>query len=213
MCVCVFVQSDRVSFWHWHSVAMLINHCPFLGVHCIASSISDRCKTNADRVGGEKITISHVPPSVATTRHRITSADVAVELDGLLSPEDVFIVKGWSRGISVITILMAAYESEPFREARWFPFSVSQTCLQTNSVLSRRPFQPTLDSVSAKLMCAVLVLLLSCFVALLFPMAGVMIRSMATIHCNVIVEENPELMVCKNRGSPTYCLNALRLQI
>ena len=33
-------------------------------------------------------------------------------------------------------------------------------------------------------------------------MVGAVIRSMATIHCNVMVEEqNPEMMVCQNRGS------------
>ena len=122
------------------------------GVHCVANNISDRCKTDPNRVGGEKITISHVPASVATTQHRIRASDIAVELDGWVSPEDVFIVKGWSRGIAVITILLAAYESEPFRQARWCPFSVIQACLQTNFVLSDRPFQRTFGSVSAKLM-------------------------------------------------------------
>ncbi|CAL1136370.1 unnamed protein product [Cladocopium goreaui] len=75
-----------------------------------------RCTTDANAVGVEKIAITFVDPSVAAPTHKLSANDVAPECDGMLSPTDVFVVKGWSRGISLLTILLAAFESPEFHQ-------------------------------------------------------------------------------------------------
>lgn len=67
-------------------------------------------------MGVEKIAITFVDPVVAAPTYELTASDVAAEWDGLVSPKDIFVVKGWSRGISLLTILLAAFESPEFHQ-------------------------------------------------------------------------------------------------
>ena len=68
-------------------------------------------------MGAEKVAITRVNAAVAAPTHKLSASDVAAECDGLVSPQDIFVVKGWSRGISLLTILMAASECPEFHEA------------------------------------------------------------------------------------------------
>ena len=108
-------NSNLANFKLWATRCYLT--CLFVGIlasqyQCLAA----RCTTDANAVGVENIAITFVDPSVAAPTHKLSANDVAPECDGMLSPTDVFVVKGWSRGISLLTILLAAFESPEFHQ-------------------------------------------------------------------------------------------------
>ena len=94
----------------------------------VVATCTDRCLTDPNEVGGEKVAITYVHPSIAAPTFHITASDVAVEVDGMLSPSDVFIVKGWSRGVAALTLCLAAYECHELNEASPCNFAAVLFC-------------------------------------------------------------------------------------
>ena len=48
----------------------------------------------------------------------ISAAEVSADLSGMLGPHEAFMIKGWSRGMAALTVLLCAYNVPEFLQAR-----------------------------------------------------------------------------------------------
>lgn len=78
-----------------------------------------RFKTNADVLPGvEKLAISVQRADLGLHSGITLSArDVDASAKGLTPPHGVFLVKGWSRVLAMLTVAACAWQCEAFREA------------------------------------------------------------------------------------------------
>lgn len=73
--------------------------------------------TDADIPGTEKLCVTMARPKwLITPLHDLTASDIGAKGD-LLAPGCVFAVKGWSRSVCCLAILMAAFEDADLLEA------------------------------------------------------------------------------------------------
>lgn len=78
-------------------------------------------QTDADTMPGvERLAISTPRPDMGLSSGvKISAAAIDAGLGALVPPHGVFMVKGWSRVLSMLTIAACAFENEPFRQARF----------------------------------------------------------------------------------------------
>ncbi|CAL1130463.1 unnamed protein product [Cladocopium goreaui] len=105
----------------------------------------DRFLTDANKVGVEKLAVSAVKPEMLTTQPvRLASFDHG----DLLGPMSVFLVKGWSRCVAAVVLLLYAYESPEDVFQAW-ACAVLVGCLQSLVILSIfLEFEPVLIQMS-----------------------------------------------------------------
>lgn len=81
-----------------------------LGVNAVANVelIALRFLTDANKAGVEKLAVSAVKPEMLSTPPiRFSSFDHG----DLLAPMSIFLVKGWSRCVAAVVLMLYAYES------------------------------------------------------------------------------------------------------
>lgn len=84
-----------------------------------------RFQTDSNLGGIEKLAICAMSPEYGCCPpFNIRSDEISPEIAGLLEPLSVFMVKGWARSFSAMTVMLCAYECEEFRLA--LPLSVKQ---------------------------------------------------------------------------------------
>ena len=82
--------------------------------------------TDPNMGGVEKLSVAGMHPDLAaTSTHNISSEQVAVEHKNLVNPFSVFMVKGWSRSFSALSVLACCWESADFMAA--WPSTIKRT--------------------------------------------------------------------------------------
>lgn len=81
-------------------------------------------QTDANQGGIEKLSICETHPSYKCQRCGIAADDLSPDCVGLLPPMGVFMVKGWTRGVCAITVLLCAFQCEEFMTS--LPLEVRQ---------------------------------------------------------------------------------------
>ena len=100
-----------------------INECNRISNQCVAHPKNcPRLKTNASIPGVERLSISSMRPDAGCKPpFSIPPTQVGDYDDGVLWPLHAFMVKGWSRSLAAVTVMLCAYEEPSFLQA-WIIF-------------------------------------------------------------------------------------------
>ena len=71
-------------------------------------------------LGVEKLLVCKPLKGTCMSRTSLKASDVSSELSEIIQPMGVLMVKGWTRGLALQIILMAAFEDDSFLQARLF---------------------------------------------------------------------------------------------
>lgn len=97
-------------------------------------------------LGVEKLLVCKPLKGTCMSRTSLKASDVSSELSEIIQPMGVLMVKGWTRGLALQTILMAAFEDDSFLQARLFAiihvvyFFISGTSASCLLPAPSRPF-------------------------------------------------------------------------
>ena len=100
-----------------------INECNRISNQCVAHPKNcPRLKTDASIPGVERLSISSMRPDAGCNPpFSIPPTQVGDYDDGVLWPLHAFMVKGWSRSLAAVTVMLCAYEEPSFLQA-WIIF-------------------------------------------------------------------------------------------
>ncbi|CAE7233926.1 unnamed protein product, partial [Symbiodinium pilosum] len=74
--------------------------------------------TDANIAGTEKLAVTAPRPDIGLSPDFVLdAADIDAACDGLLHPQQLVYVKGWSRAIAALTVMLCRYENPEFAEA------------------------------------------------------------------------------------------------
>lgn len=80
--------------------------------HTAAAAAYLRFATDPDQPGVEKVAVSEIKKEyLEKPRPTFDGSDISPEASKLLQPQSCFFVKGWTRSVCCITVLLHAYES------------------------------------------------------------------------------------------------------
>ena len=77
-----------------------------------------RFKSDPNIPGTEKLVVARLNDAIGPRPCSIPTAEVAPATPDLLGPMSVFLVKGWSRSVCAVGVLLHAYEDPQVLEAR-----------------------------------------------------------------------------------------------
>ena len=78
-----------------------------------------RFVTDANVAGTEKLAVTAPRADIGLNPDFVLdAADIDAACDGLLHPQQLVYVKGWSRAIAALTVMLCRYENPEFAEAR-----------------------------------------------------------------------------------------------
>lgn len=75
-----------------------------------------RFATDSDVGGVEKLTACLMPPNMYVNRPVMKAADISNDVE-LCDPFTILFVKGWTRSLGALTVMLAAYENEDILKA------------------------------------------------------------------------------------------------
>ena len=110
-----FLESMAVCSASTQEVGML--RSPGLS-DAVSCQKSPRFQTDVNLGGVEKLSISSPRPEYGmVSEHSFDASEIGPLAAGLLAPHAVIFVKGWSRAVSLVTVMLCCYECPDFCQA------------------------------------------------------------------------------------------------
>lgn len=77
-----------------------------------------RFLSDANISGAEKVTVALPPQGMMTKRPSLTASDLQSSSADLISPLGLLMVKGWTRSVAAMSVMLACFENTDFYEAQ-----------------------------------------------------------------------------------------------